>query len=103
MQVRKLAGSLDRFGFVLPILIDKEQRVVAGWGLVLAARQMGLTEVPAVSLEDLPELCEHLLAEVRRRYTLPVRRVSRAGDRWPCRARCPRAARCCRRSTPSVG
>ncbi len=41
-QVRKLAKSLKRFGFVLPILIDSEQRVVAGWGLVLAARLLGL-------------------------------------------------------------
>ena len=54
-QVRKLAASLDRFGFVLPILIDPERRVIAGWGLVLAARQLGLDEVPAVSLTDLPE------------------------------------------------
>jgi hypothetical protein len=52
-QVRKLAASLDRFGFVLPILIDSQGRVVAGWGLVLAARQLGLSEVPAVSLTDL--------------------------------------------------
>jgi ParB-like chromosome segregation protein Spo0J len=37
-QVRKLAASLDRFGFVLPILIDPRGRVVVGWGLVLAAR-----------------------------------------------------------------
>ena len=51
-QVRKLAVSLTRFGFVLPILIDAEGRVVAGWGLVLAARQLGLSEVPAVSLTD---------------------------------------------------
>ena len=54
-QVRKLAASLDRFGFVLPILIDAEGRVVAGWGLVLAARQLGLSAVPAVSLTDLSE------------------------------------------------
>jgi len=54
-QVRKLAGSLQRFGFVLPILIDMESRVVGGWALVLAARQLGLTEVPAVSLTDLSE------------------------------------------------
>ena len=54
-QVRKLAASLERFGFVLPILIDPEGRVVAGWGLVLAARQLGLGEVPAVSLTDLSE------------------------------------------------
>jgi hypothetical protein len=54
-QVRKLAASLTRFGFALPILIDAEGRVVAGWGLVLAARQLGLSEVPAVSLTDLSE------------------------------------------------
>ena len=54
-QVRKLAASLDRFGFVLPILIDPRGRVVAGWGLVLAARQLGQTELPAVSLTDLSE------------------------------------------------
>ena len=54
-QVRKLAASLERFGFVLPILIDSEGRVVAGWGLALAARQLGLSKVPAVSLTDLSE------------------------------------------------
>jgi ParB-like chromosome segregation protein Spo0J len=52
-QLRKLATSVDRFGFVLPILIDSERRVVAGWALVLAARQLGLSELPAVSLTDL--------------------------------------------------
>ncbi|MEA2907853.1 MAG: hypothetical protein QOI12_5240 [Alphaproteobacteria bacterium] len=54
-QVHKLAESLNRFGFVLPILIDSQGRVVAGWGLVLAARRLGLTEVPAVSLTDLSD------------------------------------------------
>ena len=54
-QVHKLAESLNRFGFVLPILIDSHGRVVAGWGLVLAARRLGLIEVPAVSLTDLPD------------------------------------------------
>src|SRR2546422_10173456 len=54
-QVRKLAASLQRFGFVLPILIDSELRVVAGWGLVQAARQLDLQAVPAVSLTDMTE------------------------------------------------
>ena len=54
-QVRKLAASLDRFGFVLPILTDAEGRIVAGWALVLAARTLGLSEVPAVKLTDLAE------------------------------------------------
>lgn len=54
-QTAKLAASLERFGFVVPILVDTDGRVVAGWGLVLAARRLGLTEVPAVTLTDLPE------------------------------------------------
>ena len=54
-QVRKLAASLERFGFVVPILIDSATRVVAGWGLVQAARQLGHTEVPAICVTDLPE------------------------------------------------
>jgi ParB-like chromosome segregation protein Spo0J len=53
-QIRKLAASLDRFGFVLPI-VTHDDRVVGGWALVQAATQMGLTEVPAVSLIDLSE------------------------------------------------
>jgi len=54
-QVRKLTASLEKFGFVCPILIDAKGRVVAGWGLVLAARQLGLGAVPAVCLTDLSD------------------------------------------------
>jgi DNA modification methylase len=54
-QVRKLAASLSQFGFVVPILIDGENRVVAGWGLVLAATQLGLREVPAIVVTDLSD------------------------------------------------
>ena len=60
-QVRKLAESLDRFGFVLPILIDGENRVVAGWGLLLAARKLGVVDVPAVIVSDLSEADLRLL------------------------------------------
>ena len=54
-QLRKLAASLDRYGFVLPILTDSVGRVVAGWGLVQAARHLGDTEVPAICVTDLSE------------------------------------------------
>jgi hypothetical protein len=40
---------------VLPILIDSGHRVVAGWALLLAAKQLGLTEVPAIRVTDLSE------------------------------------------------
>jgi DNA modification methylase len=60
-QVAKLARSLDEFGFVLPVLQDEQGRVVAGWGLVLAARKLELLEVPAVTLSDLSEAKLRLL------------------------------------------
>ena len=55
-QIRKLAKSVDLFGFVLPILIDETDRVVGGWALVLAAQRLGLTEIPAITVADLSEL-----------------------------------------------
>jgi DNA modification methylase len=55
-QIRKLAKSVDSFGFVLPILIDETQRVVGGWALVLAAQRLGLTEIPTITVTDLSEL-----------------------------------------------
>jgi hypothetical protein len=35
----------QEFGFVLPIVIDATNRVIAGWGLALAAKRLGLPEV----------------------------------------------------------
>jgi ParB-like chromosome segregation protein Spo0J len=60
-QIQKLAESLEEIGFVLPLVIGAESRVVAGWGLVLAARKMGLTEAPAVIISDLDEAKLRLL------------------------------------------
>jgi DNA modification methylase len=54
-QINKLAGCLRRFGFVLPIVLDAGGRAIAGWALVLAARQLGLEKVPAVRVTDLTE------------------------------------------------
>jgi hypothetical protein len=51
-QVRKLAASLQEFGFVLPVITDPTGRVVGGWGLVLGAKRLGLREVPAVTITD---------------------------------------------------
>jgi ParB-like chromosome segregation protein Spo0J len=52
-QIRKLARSVDSFGFVLPILIDEADRVIGGWALVLAAQRLGLTEIPAITVTNL--------------------------------------------------
>jgi hypothetical protein len=46
-QIRKLESSIEEFGFVLPLVIDADNRVIAGWGLAVAAKKLGLAEVPA--------------------------------------------------------
>jgi ParB-like chromosome segregation protein Spo0J len=60
-QIRKLHASIQEFGFVLPIAIDQESRVIAGWGLILAAKNMGLLQIPAVTIDDLDEAKLRLL------------------------------------------
>jgi DNA modification methylase len=60
-QLGKLADSIERFGFVLPIVVDGDHRVIAGWGMVLAAIKVGLSEVPAIVIADLNEAKRRML------------------------------------------
>jgi DNA modification methylase len=52
-QVRQIAGSIRIFGFNVPILIDREGGVIAGHGRLLAAGELGMTEVPTLCLDHL--------------------------------------------------
>ena len=52
-QILQLAGSIDHFGFNVPILVDRFGNVIAGHGRLLAAKQLGLTEVPTLCLDHL--------------------------------------------------
>lgn len=54
-QIRKLVTSIERFGFVTPILIDGSGTIVAGHGRIIAARRLGLESVPAIRLDHLSE------------------------------------------------
>ena len=54
-QIARIADSIAAFGFNVPILIDGEGAVLAGHGRVLAARRLGLGEVPTIALEHLSE------------------------------------------------
>jgi ParB-like chromosome segregation protein Spo0J len=54
-QVEQIAQSIRAFGFTNPILIDAEGRIIAGHGRLLAARQIGLAEVPPITLPHLSE------------------------------------------------
>lgn len=54
-QVMKLRSSLREFGFVNPVIIDKDYGILAGHGRVMAAKEEGLTEVPCVLVDYLTE------------------------------------------------
>lgn len=54
-QVTKLRSSLREFGFINPVIIDREYSVIAGHGRILAAKEEGITEVPCVFVDYLTE------------------------------------------------
>jgi hypothetical protein len=52
-QIRRIAQSIKVFGFNVSILIDRSGRIIAGHARFLAARELGMTEVPTVCLDHL--------------------------------------------------
>ncbi len=62
-QVRQIADSITRFGFTNPVLIDKENTILAGHGRVEAARLLSMSEVPCIRLE-------HMTPQQKRAYVL---------------------------------
>jgi DNA modification methylase len=68
-QVAQIAGSIKEFGFNNPVLIDKDNSVIAGHGRLMAARKLGYKEVPVVKLE-------HLTESQRKAYILADNRIA---------------------------
>ena len=54
-QIKKLRSSLREFGFINPILIDRDFGVIAGHGRLAAAKEEGIQEVPCVFVDHLSE------------------------------------------------
>lgn len=54
-QIKKIAKSIEQFGFINPVLIDGDYGIIAGHGRVEGAKQLGMTEVPCIFVEDLTE------------------------------------------------
>src|SRR5215469_9226251 len=52
-QVRQIAENIKAYGFSVPILVDRDGKVIAGHGRLLAAGQLGSTEVPTLCLDHL--------------------------------------------------
>ena len=54
-QITKLRSSLREFGFINPVIIDRDFNVIAGHGRILAAKEEGIREVPCVFADHLSE------------------------------------------------
>jgi len=71
-QVAKIAGSMARFGWTVPVLVAGDGEVIAGHGRILAAVQLGLTEAPVIVLD-------HLTEEQRKAYRLADNKATELG------------------------
>ena len=50
-QVAQIAASITEWGWTTPILVDEQNNVIAGHGRLLAARKLGMQDVPVVVAE----------------------------------------------------
>jgi DNA modification methylase len=72
-QIRQIAKSIEKFGFVNPILTDDSYQIIAGHGRYEAAKQLGMEMVPAIRLSHLSP------AEVRAYVIADNRLAEKAG------------------------
>ena len=72
-QVTKIASSIREFGFVNPVIIDKDYNIIAGHGRVMAAKKLEWTEVPCLFVEGLTEA-------QRKAYILADNRLGELAD-----------------------
>ena len=61
-QLCQIARSIKQFGFVVPIVVDKYDRIIAGHGRLEAAKLLGLSEVPVIRISHLTEPAVRALA-----------------------------------------
>lgn len=54
-QINKLRSAIREFGFINPVIIDKDYGVIAGHGRIMAAKEEGIKEVPCVFADHLNE------------------------------------------------
>ena len=74
-QVERIARSIREFGWTNPIIIDEEDRIIAGHGRLLAAAKLGIDMLPTICLA-------HLSAPQRRAYMILDNRLSEVGGTW---------------------
>ncbi len=72
-QIAQLAASITQFGFLLPILVDEDRIVLAGHGRLLAAKQLGLADVPVIQVA-------HLSEAEKRAYAIADNRIAELSE-----------------------
>lgn len=55
-QINEIAASIKEFGFRSPVLVGKDNMIIAGHGRVLAAKKLGLKKVPYIDCSDMTEI-----------------------------------------------
>jgi DNA modification methylase len=68
-QIKQIAQSIKTFGNLVPVLIDRENKILGGHGRVLAAQRLGRTEVPVIRIE-------HLTPEEARAFSVADNRLT---------------------------
>ncbi|MEQ9173360.1 MAG: DNA methyltransferase [Alphaproteobacteria bacterium] len=68
-QIKKLARSLEKFGFGAPLIMDDANMILAGHGRLAAAKLLGLSEIPVICIE-------HLSPAEKRAYVLADNRIA---------------------------
>lgn len=54
-QLQKIINAIKKFGFTNPLLVDKQLRIIAGELRLLAAKELGMKQIPVIILEDLTD------------------------------------------------
>ena len=73
-QIVKLMASIQEFGFALPVLVDDDNTIIAGEARILAAKRLGLAEVPVI-------VADHWSKAQVRAYRLADNRLAEL-SRW---------------------
>lgn len=68
-QITKIAASIKEFGFLNPVIVDGSNGIIAGHGRVMAAKKLGLKELPTIE-------ASHLTDAQRRAYIIADNRLA---------------------------
>lgn len=68
-QIKQIANSIKAFGFNVPVLIDENQKIIAGHGRVMAAQRLGWERVPTIEIRHLNKAQQRAYAIADNRLT----------------------------------